>query len=111
MYKKTFCKEDRILFAKKMAEIEIFCKENGIYQSRSGDSYYFTIKGTNYRVSNHTSAASDARAFNERGEQVRDFYHSGNDNRIEILASKTRIIEIYNNLLAGKILDKRGNLQ
>lgn len=44
-------------FASKMKEIEEFCMEHGISQSRSSDSYYFTVDGRQYRVSNHTIEA------------------------------------------------------
>ena len=40
---KTKAKE----FAKTMQEIDSFCQENGISQSLSSDSYYFTINGKN----------------------------------------------------------------
>jgi len=97
-------------FAAKMKEIEKFCIENGINQSLRGDSYYFNVNGISYRVSNHTIEASNAKAFNEVGEQIRDIYHpTGRDEEtIYITASKTRIIEIYNDLKNGYELDKRG---
>jgi hypothetical protein len=99
-------------FAKKMQEIEEFCRENHIEQSRSGDSYYFTLNGKNYRVSNHSVEASNAAAFNEiTGEQARELYHShGRESEtFYIHAGKTRIIEIFNELKAGYELDGRGN--
>ena len=43
-------------------------------------------------------------------ENVRDSYHYETID-IEITASKTRIIEIYENLLAGKELNKRGKVK
>jgi hypothetical protein len=113
MYKykpsKAACQE----YAQKMQEIERFCAENNIDASRSNDSYYFTIRGQKYRVSNHTIESSNSRAFDWKGDQVRDFYHnSGRDNDvIYIHAGKTRIIEIYENLKAGKQLDGRGNIK
>lgn len=83
-------------FAIKMAEIEDFVKANGITQSFNGDSYYFTLNGTNYRVSNHSPESSP--------------YHDARDkNTVYIHASKTRIIDIYNDLKAGYELDGRGN--
>lgn len=98
-------------FAEKMNEIEIFCRKNGIKQSLKGDSYYFEIDGVKYRVSNHSVEASNRRAFNEDGEQVRDIYHEGGreEDTVYIHASKTRIVEIYSNLQAGYKLDGRGN--
>ena len=98
-------------FAIKMTEIRNFCYENGISTSCSNDSYYFTIDDVRYRVSNHSIEASNRAAFDElTGEQVRPLYHSENREKdvFYIHASKTRIIEIYNDLKAGKKLDHRG---
>lgn len=95
-------------FAQTMDEITDFCSKNGIHQSR--DSYYFTIDGQQYRVSNHSVESSNAKAFNDFGEQVRDVYHpEGREEEvIYIHASKTRLREIYSDLKAGYILDGRG---
>ncbi|OUC52425.1 hypothetical protein B7939_00425 [Eggerthia catenaformis] len=95
-------------FAERMNEIEKFCKENDIHQSK--DSYYFSLNGKDYRVSNHTMEASNSHAYDEVGNQTRIKYHDQNDfdNLICITASKTRIIEIYNDLKAGYELTKRG---
>lgn len=91
---KTALKE----FAKKMDEIDEFCKNNGISQSTSSDSYYFDIDGQSYRVSNHSVESSK--------------YHNGRkEGVIYIHASKTRIIEIYENLKAGKKLDGFGKIK
>ena len=98
-------------FAQKMEAINKFCIENGIQQSRNGDSYYFNINGKNYRVSNHTVEASNARAYDTlTGEQKRPLYHDGRqDDTIYIHAGKTRIMEIYNDLQAGYKLNGKGN--
>lgn len=105
-------KSQRLEYAKKIQEIDEFCREHGISCSSTKNSYYFIINGQKYRVSNHTVEASNRGAYNWLGEQVRDKYHEdGQDNdTIYITASKTRIIEIYNNLLQGYTLDKRGNI-
>lgn len=97
-------------FAKKMSEIDQFCFENGIDQSRSSDSYYFTIEGKRYRVSNHSIEASNAHAYNWMGEKVRDKYHDGGREAdvTYIHAGKTRIVEIYTDLKNGYVLDGRG---
>lgn len=86
-------------FKEKMDEIERFCEEHGISYSVSKDSYYFCIGGQNYRVSNHSVESSPYWGTLGRCEDVR-YIH----------ASKTRIIEIYNNLKSGKKLDGRGNV-
>lgn len=106
-------KEQKREFAEKMEEIKEFCRINNIHASSSKDSYYFTIRGQNYRVSNHSVEASNARAFNIYDEQIRELYHPDGreDDVIYIHASKTRIIEIYNNLIAGIKLDGRGNVK
>lgn len=95
-------------FAQKMSEIDDFCYANGISQSR--DSYYFTINGKDYRVSNHSVEASNRHAYDEFGNQKRRVYHPNGreDGTIYIHASKTRIIEIYNDLKAGYELDGHG---
>ena len=83
-------------FAQKMDEIRKFCSDHGIYQSTSGDSYYFMLDGVSYRVSNHSVESSP--------------YHSGRiAGEVYIHASKTRIMDIYNDLVQGYALDGRGN--
>ena len=113
MYKRKWkpSKKQKQEFANTMNNISSFCKENGISQSRNGDSYYFTIAGVNYRVSNHSVEASNNAAYDEvTGEQIRELYHENGRNKdtFYIHASKTRIIEIYNNLKEGKSVDHRG---
>lgn len=98
---KTKAKE----FAQKMKEIDDFCNENNIVQSSSSDSYYFEINGQKYRVSNHTVDASNRGAYDElTGSNKRELYHPNGekDDTIYITAGKTRIMDIYNNLKAGK---------
>jgi hypothetical protein len=100
-------------FAKQMDSIQTFCDEHGISYSRTMDSYYFSIDGQKYRVSNHTIKASNSKAyrFDELTGQtikVRDVYHDDDESLICFTASKTRLPEIYNALTAGKELDKRG---
>lgn len=99
-------------FAEKMAEIEAFCAKNNISKSHNCDSYYFFIDGKRYRVSNHSREASNEAAFDEfTREQKRGVYHDLNDKEeIQILAGKTRLIEIYNNIKAGAKIDSRGRV-
>ena len=98
-------------YAQTMSDVQAFCDEHGIRYSGSMDSYYFTVNGKEYRVSNHSVEASNARAVNDLGERVRDAYHpEGRKNDvIYIHAGKTRIREIYEDLAAGYQLDGRGN--
>ena len=104
-------KEQKQQFADKMREIDAFLESHDISASANRDSYYFSINGINYRVSNHSIEASNRKAFNAFGEQIRDKYHadSRDKNTVYIHAGKTRIIQIYNDLLEGKTLDGRGN--
>lgn len=103
-------------YAEKMDSIQAFCDAHGISYSRTMDSYYFTITGQKYRVSNHTIKASNSKAyrFDELSGQrvkVRDKYHGDDENLVCFTASKTRLPEIYNALLARKELDKRGYIK
>lgn len=111
MYKWQPSKTAKKAFAVKMAEIESFCCENGIEQSRSGDSYYFQLNGQHYRVSNHSVEASNAASTDElTGEKKRDVYHpNGRESNVfYIHAGKTRIIEIYTAIKSGMTVDYRG---
>lgn len=105
-------KAARSAYGDTMREIEAFCEEHGIERSAAGDSYYFTLNGQRYRVSNHTVERSNAAAFDElTGEQKRALYHpeGREDDTVYIFAGKTRIMEIYNDLSSGIELDSRGN--
>lgn len=97
-------------FARKMDEIDDFCSLNGISRSESSDSYYFTVNGRSYRVSNHSVESSNRCAFVD-GVKVRELYHEGGrkDDVTYIHASKTRIIEIYQDIVDGYELDGNGN--
>ena len=78
-------------FHEKMLEVEAFCKKYGISASRNNDSYYFSIEGQRYRVSNHSVEASNRAAFDEyTGEQLKELYHDPEreEDVIEILAGK-----------------------
>lgn len=103
-------KQAKIEFANKMKEIENFCKEKNIQTSLSNDSYYFEINKQKYRVSNHTIESSNKYAYNDFGEQIREKYHEDKrkEDVIYIHANKTRIIDIYNNILKGFKLDGKG---
>lgn len=104
---KTAMKE----FAQKMDEIDEFCNKNAISQSAKSDSYYFTIDGQAYRVSNHSIEASNRAAYDDLGNVIREKYHPDEreEDVIYIHAGKTRIMDIYNDLKAGYRLDGRGN--
>lgn len=84
-------------FISEMKDIEEYCRENDISRSTTSDSYYFTINGQKYRVSNHSVESSS--------------WHNGRlEDTIYIHASKTRIIDIHKNLLQGYKLDGFGNI-
>lgn len=99
-------------FMKQMNELEDFLFTHmDISASASRDSFYFTHNGTKYRVSNHSIEASNAKAYDYLGNQVRDKYHADQreqDTRY-IHASKTRLIEIYNRITSGIEVDGYGN--
>lgn len=98
-------------YAIKMKEIDEFCKNNAISQSFKGDSYYFNLNDIEYRVSNHTIEASNRGAHSDLGKVRQEYHKNGREeNVVYIHASKLRIIEIYNQLKAGKRLDGRGNI-
>ena len=88
-------------FAFKMLEIEVFCNTNNIQMSNKRDSYYFTLNGKKYRVSNHTREASNYNS----GKKYHDI---DNEEFICITAGKTRIIQIYNDLKNGFELNDEG---
>lgn len=101
-------------YAEKMDRIDDFCRENNISRSANSDSYYFEINGQKYRVSNHSVESSNRGAYEEgTHEQIRELYHPEGREKdtIYIHAGKTRIMEIYENLKAGKELDGRGNVK
>ena len=99
-------------FKKNMDELEDFLLAHmDISASASRDSFYFTHAGTKYRISNHSIEASNSKAYNYIGEQVREKYHADQreqDTRY-IHASKTRLIEIYNRIMSGIEVDGHGN--
>ena len=97
-------------FAEKMDEIQEFCNEKGINYSHSMDSFYFTIDGQEYRVSNHSVESSNRGAYDEFGQQIREIYHQdGRKKDVKYIhASKTRVKEIYLDLINGYELDGRG---
>lgn len=101
-------------YAEKMDRIDDFCSKNNISRSANSDSYYFEINGQKYRVSNHSVESSNRGAYEEgTHEQIRELYHPEGREKdtIYIHAGKTRIMEIYENLKAGKELDGRGNVK
>ncbi len=101
-------------YAEKMDRIDDFCSKNNISKSANSDSYYFEINGQKYRVSNHSVESSNRGAYEEgTHEQIRELYHPEGREKdtIYIHAGKTRIMEIYENLKAGKELDGRGNIK
>lgn len=101
-------------YAEKMDRIDDFCSKNNISKSENSDSYYFEINGQKYRVSNHSVESSNRGAYEEgTHEQIRELYHPEGREKdtIYIHAGKTRIMEIYENLKAGKELDGRGNVK
>ena len=108
-YKYKVSKSKSREYAEKMDPIKNYCDANQINYSESMDSFYFTVNGEKYRISNHTVNASNKAAFDEMGNQIREFYHSDNEGYICIFASKTRLIEIHSKIISGIAIDVRGN--
>lgn len=105
-------KSRKISFAVQMDLIREFCEINNITTSKNNDSYYFTVNGINYRVSNHTIESSNSVAFDYINRfQKRDLYHNDyrNPNTVYIHAGKTRIVDIYTDIINGYKLDGKGN--
>lgn len=95
---------------RKLAEIREFCDAHNIRYSRNQDSYYFTINGVRYRVSNHTVEASNKADYRRDGSQRRALYHPDGREKgvVYIHASHFRIPQIYMDLRMGRKLDGRG---
>lgn len=91
-------------FATKMSEIDDYCMANGISQSMSSDSYYFTYDGINYRVSNHAVERSIDRYGNRYHGDSKEY----RENTFCIHAGKTRIIEIHKLITSGVKVDHMG---
>lgn len=96
-------------FANKMNEIEVFCKNNNIDSSKNNDSYYFCVNSQKYRVSNHS--VESRVEWNDNLELVKKDSSFKEEDVVYIHASKMRIIEIYNNLKNGLLLDGKGKIK
>ena len=68
-------------FANLMNEIDEFCELHHILQSKGSDAYFFSIGDTPYVVANRSRSVPEGTRF--------------------ILASKTRIMQIYEDLCLG----------
>lgn len=93
-----------------LTELHKFCEYYGIHHSATMDSYYFSLNGKKYRVSNHSVEASNAHAYSWDGRLLRAEHHpmGREPDTVYIHAGKARIVQIYTDLLAGKELDGRG---
>ena len=80
------------------AELTEFCERNGIRRSKYGDSFYFTLQGKRYRISNHSTEISNSWSRNLNGKQIRRPYHSRRDNTVSIIAPRSRVKAIYEEL-------------
>ena len=95
-------------------KLESFCRENAIIKSETGKSYYFSMAGKKYRVSNHTIADSNRGAYGKNGKKRRRLYHDAeaDSNLICINVSKPdkNIYRIYNSLKRGAVVDAYGEV-
>lgn len=88
--------------------IDEFCMEHGITRSASGKSYYFRIRGRRYRVSDHFRWQSDCGMYDQVGNKIRESYKKEGIEEREIRCGKTKIIQVYNALKAGKTVNEHG---
>ena len=108
---KIFSDEEKRNFAIKMKEITKFCLKNNIQVGTNHNSYTFSLNGKNYIVSNF--GTDDFKKYitklaNQGVKQAVRYLQILEKEIISIQASKLRIMEIYNDLKAGKQLDKNG---
>ena len=87
----TLSGKQRREFALRMKRIDEFCKRHHILKSRGSDAYFFAINGRSYVIANRRRKVPQGTIF--------------------ILASKTRIMKIYEDLACGIQLDVRGNIK
>lgn len=115
MYKRKSWKPSKAqkeAFKQTMNDVETFVEAHHIEHSAKYDSFYFTVNGKHYRVSNHSIEASNRAAYDELGNQKRELYHGWERDKdtVYIHASKTRLIQIYTDLEAGRKLNGRGEV-
>lgn len=112
---KIFSGEEKRNFAIKMKQIIKFCMANKIYMAANYNSYSFWLNGKRYLVTNYNfdDYKKYLKKLSNQGFAPATIYlkmleNEYDDNVIRIQASKLRIMEIYNDLKAGKQLDKNG---
>ena len=112
---KIFSDEEKRNFAIKMKQIIKFCMANKIYMAANYNSYSFWLNGKRYLVTNYNFddykkylKKLSGQGFAPATIYLKMLENEYDDNVIRIQASKLRIMEIYNDLKAGKQLDKNG---
>ena len=112
---KIFSDEEKRNFAIKMKQIIKFCMANKIYMAANYNSYSFWLNGKRYLVTNYNFddykkylKKLSNQGFSPAAMYLKMLENEYDDNVIRIQASKLRIMEIYNDLKAGKQLDKNG---
>lgn len=91
---RAFC-QIREVAAVDEEKLTAFCKENGIKRSKRGNSFYFTIEGKNYRVSDHSADFSNRCRFASNGKKIRGKYHSDFSNEIWVFGTPKDLERIY----------------
>ena len=111
---KIFSDEEKRNFAIKMKQIIKFCMANKIYMAANYNSYSFWLNGKRYLVTNYNFddykkylKKLSSQGFSPAAMYLKMLENEYDDNVIRIQASKLRIMEIYNDLKAGKQLDKK----
>lgn len=106
---KIFSDEEKRNFAIKMKQIIKFCMANKIYMAANYNSYSFWLNDKRYLVTNYNFddykkylKKLSSQGFSLAAMYLKMLENEYDDNVIRIQASKLRIMEIYNDLKAGK---------
>ena len=83
--------------------LDDFCRQNGIRQSKSGNSFYFRLNGKSYRVSDHTEQYSNVCSRDLKGRKIRKCYHGKTSRTNTILAQRSEVKRIYEEIKYGKL--------
>ena len=102
---------NKIEFVPKIDEIDEFCSKNGILHYPWDDSYFFTVNGKECRVCDYTKFFPSHNNYDFNCKKLppdRLFYGKRGEYDVDIIAGRTRLVQIYNDLKAGYDLDRRG---
>ena len=112
---KNFWEKNQRPSKERIKQIEEFCKEHNITHNSNYDSFYFEIKGQQYRISNHSIDDSVHR--DKKTNKLVNHHIDGNEikNSHEYCsqvkcyyAFQSRLEYIYNDIVKGYQLDNNG---